>query len=123
MSAQTIPMRGGFPPPPKHLRSAGKAAWESGLLLWSEGVITQRDVYSWQLYCEAIDEKNHCESILQRDGEYAVALNGCYVQHPALKRRQQSESVIRKYSVAFGLIPDSRKKRPAAQQGVASRKR
>lgn len=123
MGAQTIPMRGGFPAPPKHLKADGKSAWESGLLLWSEGLITQRDIYNWQLYCESIDEKKHCENILTRDGEYSVALNGCFVQHPALKRRQQAESVIRKYSVAFGLIPEARKKRPSVQQGVAARKR
>lgn len=123
MAAQTIPIRGGFPPPPKHLKADGKAVWESGLSLWSEGLITNRDVYNWQLYCEAVDEKKHCEEILAKDGEYSVALNGCYVQHPALKRRQQAEAVIRKYSMAFGLIPDARKKRPTTQQGVATRKR
>lgn len=122
-TAKTIPIRGGFPQPPKALGEHGKAAWELGQQLWSDGVITQRDLYNWQLYCEAIDEKNHCQEILARDGEYGVALNGCHVQHPALKRRQQAENVIRKYSVAFGLIPDARKKRPAVQQGVATRKR
>ena len=118
-----IPIRNGFPQPPKHLNETGKKAWDIGLKLWLEGTIQERDLINWTLFAEAVQEKAHCETILQRDGEYTVAMNGCYVQHPAVKRRQQTENVIRKYSQAFGLIPDARKKRPAVQQGVTSRKR
>jgi P27 family predicted phage terminase small subunit len=122
-AARSIPIRGGFPSPPGHLKEQGKAAWESGLQLWAEGVISQRDIFSWQLYCEAFDEKAHCEMLVKKQGEYQMSPNGCYAQHPAIKRRQQAEATIRKYSVAFGLVPDARKKRAAVQQGVASRKR
>ena len=123
MSAKTIPLRQGFPLPPKHLNAVGRDAWNIAIPLWSEGQVTERDIVNWTLFAEAVQEKAHCEAILKKDGEYSVALNGCYVQHPAIKRRQQAESVIRKYSVAFGLIPDARKKRPSVQQGVTSRKR
>ena len=61
--------------------------------------------------------------IVLRDGEYVLGPNKCYVQHPAIKRRQQVENVIRKYSQSFGLLPSARKKRPSVQQGVATRKR
>lgn len=123
MGAKTLPIRGTFPEPPEHLDAAGRAAWELGLPLWAEGTLLERDLINWRLFAEAMQEKVHCESIVEADGEYTVAMNGCYVQHPAIKRRQQAEAVIRKYSSAFGLIPDARKKRPAVQQGVASRKR
>lgn len=123
MSAKTIPIRGGFPEPPSDLGQAGRQAWELGLPLWADGTLQQRDLINWRLFCEAYDEKAHCEAIIKEHGDYSVAMNGCYVQHPAVKRRQQAENVIRKYSTAFGLIPEARKKRPAVQQGVASRKR
>lgn len=124
MSARkTIPMRGGFPNAPKTLNATGKSYWELGLPLWHEGVLLERDLVNWKLFCEAWQEKAHCERIVKRDGEYIFGPNGCYVQHPAIKRRQQAENVIRKYSLAFGLLPEARKKRPAAKQGVASRQR
>jgi P27 family predicted phage terminase small subunit len=123
MSAKSIPIRQGFPVAPKHLNAPGREAWDSGQALWVDGTLQQRDLINWTLFAEAVDEKAHCEAILKKDGEYSVAMNGCYVQHPALKRRQQAEAVIRKYSAAFGLIPDARKKRPAVQQGVIARKK
>lgn len=123
MGAKTIPIRSGFPDPPKHLNAVGREAWELGQSLWADGTIQQRDLVNWTLFAEAMQEKAHCETILKRDGEYAIAMNGCYVQHPAVKRRQQAENVIRKYSAAFGLVPDARRKRPAVQQGVVARKR
>lgn len=123
MSAQILSMRGGFPVPPTHLKQHGKKSWESGRALWDEGVITQRDLTNWTLYCEAFDELEHCKKIIKKDGEYQKSPNGCYAQHPAIKRRMQIEHVIRKYSQAFGLIPEARKKRPAVSQGVATRKR
>jgi P27 family predicted phage terminase small subunit len=120
---KTIPIRGGFPMPPSHLDAVGRDAWDMGLQLWLDGTITPRDLSSWTLFAEAYQEKAHCEAIVKRDGEYSVAMNGCFVQHPAIKRRQQAENVIRKYSQAFGLIPDARKKRPSVQQGVIARKK
>lgn len=123
VAAQILSMRSGFPFPPKHLKQHGKKAWETGRVLWEEGVITQRDLANWTLYCEAIEEKEHCEKIIKRDGDYQKTPTGYFVQHPAVKRRMQVEQVIRRYSQAFGLIPEARKKRPAVSQGVATRKR
>ncbi len=123
MGAQILPMGSPFPAPPSTLKATGKKAWNLGKALWAEGTLTGRDLLNWQLYCEAIQEKAHCEYVVKRDGEYQQAPNGCFAQHPAIKRRQQAEDVIRKYSVAFGLIPDARKKRPSVQQGVTTRKR
>jgi P27 family predicted phage terminase small subunit len=85
--------------------------------------LLDRDLFNWTLYCEAIQEKDHCEKIIKKDGEYQCVQNGCYAQHPAIKRRQHAEQVIRKYSAAFGLMPEARKKRPAVQHGVAQRPR
>lgn len=123
MSPQTIPMGQPFPDPPSDLKDSGRKAWLLGRQLWAEGVLTARDMLNWKLFCEAADEKTHCDNIVKKDGEYQMSPNGCYAQHPAIKRRQQAEAVIRKYSVAFGLIPEARKKRPSVQQGVNSRKR
>jgi len=116
-------IRGGFPVAPKKLGKQGRLAWDSGVALWAEGTIRSRDLFNWNLFCEAVDEKEKCEKILETDGEYQMSPNGCYAQHPALKRRQNCESVIRKYSVMFGLVPDARKKRPAVSQGVATRQK
>jgi len=118
-----IAIRGGFPDPPTDLDATGRSAWDLGIPLWLEGALIQRDLVNWKLFCEAMQEKAHCERILKRQKEYSVAMNGCYVQHPAIKRRQQAEAVIRKYSQAFGLLPEARKKRPSAKQVVATRAR
>lgn len=116
-----LPMRGTFPKAPKHLNDAGKQAWDTGVGLWSDGTLRQRDLINWTLFCEAVQEKQQCEAIVKKDGEYQRANNGCWVQHPALKRRMQCEHVIRRYSIVFGLLPDARKKRTATAQAVAQR--
>ena len=120
--AKVLPIRGTFPMPPKSLNAIGKKAWDIGCDLWAEGVLKERDLLNWGIFCEAVQEKAHCETIIKRDGEYQMSPNGCYAQHPAIKRRQQAEDVIRKYSLLFGLLPEARKKRPASSQGVATRK-
>jgi P27 family predicted phage terminase small subunit len=116
-----IPMRGTFPSPPKSLNASGKKAWEMGLPLWSDGTLQARDMFNWCLFCEAVQEKEHCEKIIKKDGEYHMSANGCYAQHPAIKRRQHAEDVIRKYSLLFGLLPEARKKRPSIANPVAQR--
>lgn len=118
MGADILPLRGGYPSPPKHLKEEGKRVWKEGAALWAEGLITQRDLGEWQLYCEAWDEKSHCAAVLKKDGEYFTSAHGCIMEHPAIKRRQRAEAKIDKYSKNFGLVPDARKKRPAVQQGV-----
>jgi P27 family predicted phage terminase small subunit len=115
--------RGTFPRAPKSLNATGKKAWDMGIQLWADGTILERDLFNWQIFCEAVEEKETCEQILKEHGEYQLAPNGCYAQHPALKRRQQAENVIRKYSILFGMLPEARKKRPSVAQGVAQRKR
>ena len=121
--SKTIPIRAGYPQPPPQLDAEGRAAWNRGLALWLDGTLQQRDLDAWQAYCAAFDEKKHCETIANRDGEYSLGPNKCYVQHPAIKRRMQAEAVILRYQKLFGLVPDARRKRPAVNQGVASRKR
>ena len=115
--------RGTFPEPPKHLNASGKKAWELGIPIWADGTLKDRDLYNWELFCEAVQEKEHCEKLIKKDGDYQMCINGCYAQHPAVKRRQHAEDVIRRYSLLFGLLPEARKKRPAVTQGVAQRKR
>lgn len=112
-----------FPAPPKHLKAAGKEKWRLGEELWIEGKLTRRDLINWQLFAEAWDEKVHCEAVVAKDGEYQCAPNGCYAQHPAIKRRKEAEQRIFRYSQVYGLVPEARRKAPAAQQGVAARKR
>lgn len=125
MGAKTdaIPINGIFPKPAKHLNATGKKAWLIGKVLWAEGVLKDRDLLNWTLFAEAVQEKEHCEKLIKKDGEYQSAQNGILVQHPAIKRKQHSEDVIRKYSLLFGLLPEARKKRPAVSQGVAQRPR
>jgi len=118
-----IPMMGLFPQPPKHLNAAGKRAWEIGRVLWADGTLKDRDLMNWTLFAEAVQEKEHCEKIVKKDGEYTFSPNGCFAQHPAIKRRQHAEDVIRRYSILFGLLPEARKKRPAVSQSVAQRPR
>ena len=114
-------MRGTFPKAPRHLNATGKRAWEIGSVLWGEGTLKDRDLLNWTLFCEAVQEKEHCEKLIKKHGEYQSAQNGIYVQHPAVKRRMHVEDVIRRYSILFGLLPEARKKRPSVSQGVAQR--
>ena len=123
MSADVLPMRATFPEPPDSLGDSGKKAWAAGRELWLEGTLTRRDLAEWELYAEAFDEKDHCEAIVQRDGDYFTSAHGCIMEHPAIKRRQRAEAKIDKYSKLFGLVPEARKKRPAVSQGVATRQK
>lgn len=115
--------RGTFPMPPRALNAIGKRTWDLGIDLWSDGTLKDRDLFNWTLFCEAVQEKEHCEKLIKKDGDYQMCVNGCYAQHPAVKRRQHAEDVIRRYSLAFGLLPEARKKRPSVSQGVAQRPR
>lgn len=121
MGAQTLPFHKPFPPPPSHLGAEGKRAWSEGEELWRVGQLIERDLGAWRLYAEAWDEKDRCIKILKKEGEYFTSAHGCRMEHPAIKRRNRAEGQIYRYQKLFGLVPDARKKRPAVQQGVASR--
>lgn len=123
MGAESIRFPGGYPDEPKHLKASGKAMWAKGRALWADGTIQGRDIEAWLMLCEAFDELDHCDAVVKKDGEYTISSQGTYSEHPALKRRRATEAKILRYQKVFGLVPDARKKRPAVQQGVASRKK
>jgi P27 family predicted phage terminase small subunit len=123
MSAEILPFTSAYPSPPKSLKAGGKAIWVKGTDLWNTGILTDRDLDAWQMYCEAFDEITHCDSVVERDGEYTLSSQGTYSEHPALRRRRAAEQKLLRYQKIFGLVPDARKKKPTVQQGVASRKR
>lgn len=91
--------------------------------MWARGEIAVCDLEAWQMLCESFDELEHCRSVLDRHGEYQESSQGGYQEHPALRRIRAVEGKILRYQKLFGLVPDARKKRPVAQQGVANRKR
>ena len=112
-----------FPEAPEKLQDKGKAAWVSGEPLWASGVLGERDLRAWETYCRAIDEVEHCDQIVAKEGEYFHTSNGACIQHPAINRRRDAERVMWRYEQAFGLVPDKRTKRPSANntKGVAKR--
>ena len=112
-----------FPDAPSTLNGAGKLAWQRGKSLWIEGNLVERDLAAWLTYCKAFDEIAHCEALVALQGEYATTKNGAICQHPAISRRVNAEKTVWRYEKAFGLVPDARRKKPAVQQGVATRKR
>lgn len=123
MAAKVLKFSGGFPDVPESLGKSGKAMWCQGRDLWSAGTLTERDLDAWKMLCESFDEIDHCDDVAKRDGEYSLSSQGTYSEHPVLRRRRATEQKILRYQKLFGLVPDARKKRPVAQQGVATRKR
>jgi P27 family predicted phage terminase small subunit len=123
MGAKVLQFSGGFPDYPKSLGESGKEAWAQGRELWNSGTLTARDLDAWRMFAESFDELDHCDFVAKRDGEYSLSSQGTYSEHPVLRRRRATEQKILRYQKLFGLVPDARKKRPAAQQGVATRKR
>ena len=129
MSAEraTIPMTEfkKFPTAPASLQAAGKKAWKVGEPLWKEGVLKERDLRAWETYCRAIDEIESCNRVLKKTGEYVALKGGAIQQHPAVNRRRDAEKTLWRYEQAFGLVPEKRNKRPAANntKGVAQRKK
>ena len=121
--SQILPIRSTFPDAPESLGAAGKQAWQRGEALWRDGSLVERDLAAWLNYCKAFDEVAHCEGVAAEHGEYTTTKNGAVCQHPAINRRLNAEKTIFRYEKVFGLVPDSRKKRPAVQQGVQARKR
>lgn len=113
----------GWPACPKHLKQSGQTLWAKGEAIWCRGEITIQDMEAWQSYCESFDELDHCYAVLAAHGEYHESSQGGYQEHPALKRIRAIEGKILRYQRLFGLVPEARKKRPAVQQGVATRKR
>lgn len=123
MAAESIKFPGGYPDAPKHLGDSGREIWAKGRVFWTDGTIQNRDIEAWRMMCEAFDELDHCDDVVARDGEYTMSAQGTFSEHPALKRRRATEQKILRYQKLFGLVPEARKKRPAVQQGVASRKK
>lgn len=123
MAAESIRFPGGYPEPPEHLKATGREMWAKGRAFWADGTIQTRDIEAWVMMCESFDEIDHCDEVVKRDGEYTMSAQGTYSEHPALRRRRAAEAKILRYQKLFGLVPDARKKRPAVQQGVASRKK
>lgn len=113
----------GWPPAPAEFKDSGRAQWQKGAALWSRGEITVQDMEAWTMLCESFDELDHCYAVLAQHGEYQVSSQGGYQEHPALRRIRALEGKILRYQKLFGLVPESRKKRPAVQQGVTTRKR
>src|SRR5688500_4637812 len=112
MAAEVLKFPGGFPECPKGLKASGKTMWKKGAGLWSQGLITDRDIEAWRMLCEAFDEIDHCDKIVSKDGEYQISSQGTYSEHPALRRRRAAEQKVLRYQKLFGLVPDARKKRP-----------
>lgn len=117
------PPSDGWPVAPAHFKSSGQSQWEKGAALWARGELTIQDIEAWTMLCESFDELDHCYGVLEKHGEYQVSSQGGYQEHPALRRIRAVEGKILRYQKLFGLVPHSRKKRPAVQQGVATRKR
>jgi P27 family predicted phage terminase small subunit len=113
----------GWPACPNHLKRSAQAVWAKGEPLWNRGEITVQDVDAYLMYCEAFDELDHCYAVLAQQGEYQESSQGGFQEHPALRRIRAVEGKIFRYQRLFGLVPEARKKRPAVQQGVATRKR
>ena len=125
MGAKKLPIRGGFPEPPSHLKQHGKESWDLGIELWADCLLQKRDLANWILFAEAHDEKAQCEKEIAEMGRYQMTSNGCFVAHPGTKLKYQAENVIRKYSQMYGLVPNARQKRPPTNrsQGVTQRAR
>lgn len=113
----------GWPDCPKHLKQSGQSMWSKGEPMWARGEITVQDMQAWQMLCEWFDELDHCNAVLATHGEYQESSQGGFQEHPALRRIRAIEGNILRYQRLFGLVPEARKKRPVAQQGVATRKR
>ena len=111
MSAQSIPIRGSYPQPPKHLLDDGRVAWESGLKLWQEGSLIERDLPAWTIYCEWWDRRAKYIADLSDEegaGEFQVTQNGTLIAHPAIRLLEKVEQNLTKYSVLFKLVPSAR---------------
>jgi P27 family predicted phage terminase small subunit len=123
MGAESLKFTGSFPAAPKHFGASGKEMWAKGKTLWLEGGLTSRDLDGWQKLCEAFDEIDVCDRAIKRDGRYHASAQGGMTQHPAIRDKRAAQAEILRYFKLFGLVPDARRKRPAVQQGVTSRKR
>lgn len=126
MAAQSIPIRGSYPQAPDHLLDDGRIAWESGLKLWQEGSLTERDLPAWLIYCEWWDRRaRYLGDLSDEDGagEFQVTQNGTLVAHPAIKLLEKVEQNITKYSVLFKLVPSARAQQQIKSNSVSHRKR
>jgi P27 family predicted phage terminase small subunit len=123
MGAESLKFPGGFPDVPSHLGKSGKSMWTKGRQLWVDGGLTARDLDGWQKLCEAFDELDECDKAIKKDGRYHESAQGGFTQHPAIRDKRAAQAEILRYFKLFGLVPEARRKRPAVQQGVTSRKR
>jgi P27 family predicted phage terminase small subunit len=124
MGAKLLPIRGGFPEPPKELGENGRLAWDHGIDLWAEGVIQKRDLPNWILYAKAFDDVARFSKDAEEE-PYVQTSQGSIIAHPAFRLKAMAENVIRKYSQLYGLVPNARQKRPPTNksQGVTQRTR
>lgn len=98
-----------LPKAPASLGKSGKKHWkDDGKRLLSLGVLTVSDLSALESYCAAYDEVDHCNAILEQQGEYSMRDNGTMAAHPAIARRDRALDRVRAYQREFGMTPSSR---------------
>ena len=108
--------------PPECLDFVAQSHWRTtiGRLF---GVLSERDCDAVSIYCQAWSDWLRYRAIIKKEGEFQATKQGILV-HPACKRREAAEAVMRHFQKQFGMTPGSRsakgEKDATAPQGMTN---
>lgn len=113
--------------PPAHLGDAGRERWLSlGPRLVELGLLTEIDLGPFVRYCQAHDEIERLDKVLEAQGEFFTAESGYVGQHPAVNQKFKWLAEKNRFEARFGMNASDRcgiiVGKPKAS-GVARRKR
>lgn len=95
--------------PPSWLSVAAREEFERIVADLAETkILTNADVYTLAVLCDALVRHREATAILDRDGLTAIGANGQQVQHPAVLVATKYAGIIARYAPRFGLDPSGR---------------
>jgi P27 family predicted phage terminase small subunit len=111
------------PPPPERLSPYAREEWLAhSAELHRLGLLTQLDLRTFALYCEAAARHREAEELLAREGRLVVeSADGPPRVHPAVRIASQAANDAIKFGAHFGLSPASRARLSLPEPKAASK--
>lgn len=94
---------------PSWLSRGAKREWRRvGPELERLGLLTRLDSAAFALFCQALADVERITSIINGEGDVIAGHRGIERKHPLLPRLAQTQEVVRRFAVEFGMTPASR---------------
>jgi P27 family predicted phage terminase small subunit len=98
-----------LPDMPTHLGRDARIEWKrTGPTLVAQGLISQRDMAAFSMYCTAWGDYVKAERMKKRSGHTIITPNGSEQISPWVSISKHSMLIAHKFAIEFGFTPASR---------------